>query len=108
MTGQDDVVIADGIGEEIGGLVLVGKSDDLLRATEIGLGLIPQEFTFRNEMARQIARHLEDGDGTSLHVAAYGNADARLKVGVELITLYHVERNGAVGEEYLAALRIHV
>ena len=43
MSRHDDVVIADGIGEEIaGGKRLVGKLDDLLRATEVGLRFITE------------------------------------------------------------------
>ena len=43
MSRHDDMVIADGVGEEItGGKRLVGKLDDLLRATEVGLRLITE------------------------------------------------------------------
>jgi len=43
MSRHDDVVIADGIGEEIaGGKRLVSKLDDLLRATEVGLRFITE------------------------------------------------------------------
>ena len=43
MPRHDDMVIADRIGEEIaGGERLVGKLDDLLCATEVGLRLITE------------------------------------------------------------------
>ena len=46
MAGHDDVVVADGVGEEIGGLRGVGEADDLLCATQVGLRLVVQERSF--------------------------------------------------------------
>ena len=40
MAGEDDVVIADGVGEEIVGLGLVRELNHLLRAAEVWLLLI--------------------------------------------------------------------
>ena len=40
MAGEDDVVIADGVGKEIIGLGFVGKLDHLLCAAEVWLLLI--------------------------------------------------------------------
>ena len=40
VAGEDDVVIADGVGEEIAGLGLVRELDYLLRATEVWLLLV--------------------------------------------------------------------
>ena len=61
MPRHDDVVIANGVGEEIaGGETLVGQQDDLLRATEVWLGLVANEGAFGNEVAREVARELED------------------------------------------------
>lgn len=39
MSRKDDVMIADGIGEEIGRLALVGETYQLLGAAEVGLRL---------------------------------------------------------------------
>ena len=51
MPRHDDVVIADGVGEEIaGGESLVGELDDLLCATEVGLGLVANEGAFGNHL----------------------------------------------------------
>lgn len=106
MTGQDDVVVADGIGEEIGCLVLVGKSDDLLGATKVGLRLVLHEVAFGNEMAGEIGRYLEDSDGTFFHKAAYGNANTRLEMGVVFVTLHHIKGDGTVGEKHLTRFRV--
>ena len=40
MTRQNDVVVADGVGEEVGGGDRIGQTDDLLRSTEVGLRLV--------------------------------------------------------------------
>ena len=77
MPRHDDVMIADGVGEEIaGGETLVGQLDDLLRATEVWLGLVANEGAFGNEVAREVARELEDGDGPFLHITTNARANA--------------------------------
>ena len=40
MAGEDNMVIADGVGKKIAGLGFVGKLDYLLRAAEVWLLLI--------------------------------------------------------------------
>ena len=40
------MVVADGVGQEVGGLVRTGELDDLLCAAEVGLGLTPDESAF--------------------------------------------------------------
>ena len=50
MTGDDEVVIADGIVEEIVRLTLVVESYHLLRAAKVRLGLVADELSFCNEM----------------------------------------------------------
>ena len=99
MTREDDVVIADGIGEEIGGLTGIGQTDHLLGTAEVGLGEALDEFALSNEAAGEVASHLEDGDGSGLHIAPNAHTDARFIVGVELVALHHVERDSAMGEE---------
>ena len=106
MAGDDDVVVADGRGEEVADLRGVGKLNDLLRAAEIRFGLAPEQLPLGDKMAGEVARDLADGDRTGLAVATNGHADARLEVGVEFITTDHVERDGAVGEHHLARLGV--
>ena len=50
MAGKDDVVIAYGVVEEIGGLALVVQADDQLGAAEVGLCLISYQLSFGNKM----------------------------------------------------------
>ena len=76
MAGEDDVVIADGVREEIGGPVGVRQADDLLGAAEVGLGLVAHQLALFDEAAREVARHLEDGDGAFLHITSDADTDA--------------------------------
>ena len=106
MSWKNDVMIADGIGEEIGCLALVGETYQLLGATEIGLRLVLDEFALGNETAREVARDLEDGDGSWFHKPSDACAYARFEVRIEFVVLHHIEWDGAVGKEHLARLRI--
>ena len=106
MTRKDDVMIADGIGEEIGRLALVGETYQLLGAAEVGLRLVLDEFAFGNEAAREVARDLEDGDGTCFHKPSDACAYARFEVRIEFVALHHIEWDGAMGKEHLACVRI--
>ena len=67
MTRKDDVMIADGIGEEIGCLALVGETYQLLGAAEVGLRLVLDEFALSDEATREVARDLEDGNRSWFH-----------------------------------------
>ena len=106
MSGQDDVVVADGIVEEIRSLSGRGETDDLLRAAEVWIRLTDRELPFFDEVTRQVAGHLEDGDRPLLHVTSDANADARFEVCVQFVTLHHVQWDGAVGKHHAASLRI--
>ena len=55
VTGQNDVMVAYGGCQEIGSLSRIIESDDLLRATEVSLGLIPDQFSLFNEAAGEVA-----------------------------------------------------
>ena len=91
MAWEDNVVVTYGISQEIGDLRGIGEVDDLLRATQVGLGLIPNEFSLLGKTAGEVARNFEYGDGPFLHIAADTDADTRLEMGVVLVPLYHVE-----------------
>lgn len=52
---HDDVMVADGIGQEISGLALVRQLDDLLRAAEIGFRLIVRQQALGHEITREVA-----------------------------------------------------
>ena len=106
MAWQDNVVIANGIRQEVGGLAGVRQLDHLLRSAQVCFGLVPNQFALFNKMARKVARYLEDRYRSLLHIPSDANADARFEVGVELIALYHIKRYGAMGKQHLARLRV--
>lgn len=49
------MVIAYGMGEEIGSISRIGETDNQLGATEVGLRLVAHEFAFSNETALKVA-----------------------------------------------------
>ena len=55
MTRENDVMVTDWGIQEVCRLGWIGELDDLLRATQVGLSLIPHKFTFLNEAAGQVA-----------------------------------------------------
>ena len=75
MSRYDDVVIANGVCQEVLGLTLVCQLDDLLRTTEVGLCLIAYERSLSNKVTFQIARNFKDGDGPFLHESSDGDTD---------------------------------
>ena len=76
MAVKDDMVVADGMGEEVGGRRGVGKADELLGAAEVGLGKVLLQLAFADEMVSEVARYLKEGNGARLHVTSYADADA--------------------------------
>ena len=70
VTRQYDVVVAYWTGEEIICLTLIGELYHLLGTTEVRLRLVPHQLSLGDKAAREVARHLEDSDGTLLHIAA--------------------------------------
>ena len=76
VAGQDDVVVANRVGQEVGSLGGVCQLDDLLRSAEVGFGLVTNQRAFCNEMAREVAGNLEDGDVAFFHVSPDAYADA--------------------------------
>ena len=99
------MVISDGIGEEIAG-VGRGKAQPDLRAAEVGLVLVAEEFSFGDEGAVQRAGDLEDGDRAFREVPVNAYADAGFEVRVVAEFIYHIEGDGAVGEEHFAGLDV--
>ena len=51
MARQDDVVIANGIGKEVAGVGSCGKTNNLLRATQVDSGLTGLEGSFGSKVA---------------------------------------------------------
>ena len=105
---HNNMMVANGIGEEIRYLLLVGKSDKLLSAAEIGLRLILHEFTLGHETAREVARHLENGDRAFLHKASDACTYARFIMRIQLIAFHHIERYRTMCKEHLTRLWINV
>ena len=104
MAGEDDVMIADGGGEEVGCAIGVRQTDDLLSPAEVGARLIAHQLALFDKGAGEIARHLEDGDRPFFHITSDADADARFEMGVELVALNHIKRYGAMGKQHLARL----
>ena len=48
---QNDVVVANGVGKEIGGLGRIVETDDQLGTAEVGLSLTAQQLPFGDEGA---------------------------------------------------------
>ena len=106
MTREYDVVIANGIGEEVAGVGSSGKTNDLLRATQVASGLTGLEGSFGSKVAVEESRRLEDGDGTGIDITAHPYPNARLEVRVEFIAMRHIKGNRAMGKQHLTRLRI--
>ena len=73
---EDDVVVADGIGEEVVGEGRMRETDDLLGATKSRFALAGEEFAFLSKMAGEVARQLEDGDRSWFYKSTNAYADA--------------------------------
>ena len=76
MTRKNDVVIADGVGEEIVRLLGIVELNDLLGTAESWLRLVAHELPLCDEGAPEVACYLEDGDGSFCHKAPDAYADA--------------------------------
>ena len=76
MTWEDDVMVSDWIRQEIGGLTGMRQLDDLLGSAQVRFGLIADQLALFDEIAGEIARHLEDGDGSFFHISSDTNTDA--------------------------------
>ena len=87
MAWEDDVMVSDGIRQEIGGLTGVWQLNDLLGSAQVGFCLVADQLTLFDEKAGEVAWYLEDGDGSFLHISSDAYTDAWFKMGVELITL---------------------
>ena len=106
MPRQDDVVIANGVGQEVGGLARVGELYDLLRTTEVGLRLVAYELALGNKVSGKVAGNFEDSHRTFLHKASYSYSNARLEMCVEFEARDHVQWYGAVCKQHLSCRRI--
>ena len=105
MARKDDVMVADGVLEEVA-CILGPESEAHLRAAEVLAVLVVQQFPFRDEMTLQVAGDLEDGDRSLRENAVDAHADAGLEVRVELPVFHQVERDGAVCEEDAAGFHV--
>lgn len=103
MTGQDNVVIANRIREEI---CRFRQLQDNLCTAEVGLRLVAQQLPFRGKVAGQVAGDLENRYRSFRNMAPDPYADARFEMRIEGITGNHVERHGAVREKDFPGLGI--
>ena len=99
-------MVAYGVGQEVACCLFVGELDDLLGAAQVGLALVLNQDAFFGKMTAQVSACLEDGNWARLHETAYSHAYSRLKMGVELKAVDHVEWYGAVSKEQFACLRV--
>ena len=105
VAGEDDVVVADGLRQEVarvGGLQL----QDHLRAAQVLLILVAHQRSFRHEMAPEVAGDFEDGHGAFRQFAVDAHADPGLEMGVEGPVADHIERHGAMGKQHFPALGV--
>ena len=103
--GDDDMVVSDGVRQEIAG-VGRGQAQPDLGAAEVGFVLVAEEFSFGDEGAVQRAGDLEDGDRAFREVPVNAYTDAGFEVRVVAEFIYHIEGDGAVGEEHFAGLDV--
>ena len=54
MSWHDDMMIANGLRQEVFRFVDIFQLNDLLRAAEVGLCLVPDELTLGNEAAAEV------------------------------------------------------
>ena len=105
MAWYDNVMIAYGVCEEVAG-VLRRNAEGNLRAAEVVLIAVGDEFALGDEAAGQVAGDLENGHRPLREMAVYADADAGFEVGVECAFADDVKRNGAVREQNLSAPRV--
>ena len=76
MAWEDDVMVSDGIRQEIRNHVRMRQLDDLLGSAQVWFCLIPDQLALFDEGTGEIARYLEDSDGPFFHIASDAYADA--------------------------------
>ena len=59
VAGQQDVVVADGVGEEIGGVAGIVEGHERLGAAQVGLVAAGNQLALRHVMTREVAADLE-------------------------------------------------
>ena len=105
VTGDEDVVIGDGVGEEfLGGFG--GGLEPYLGAAEVRGVLVGGEGDVLGEETGEVATDFDEGVGALGEFSVDGDTDAGLKMGGEGVTGGHREGEGAVGHEDLAAVGI--
>ena len=105
MAWDEDVVIGDGVGEELlGGFG--GGLEPYLGTAEVGGILVGGEGDVLGEEAGEIATDFDEGIGAFGEFSVDGDTDAGLEMGGEGVTGGHREGEGAVGHEDLAAVGI--
>lgn len=105
VAGDEDVVVGDGVGEELlGGFR--GGLEPYLSAAEVRGVLVGSEGDVLGEEAGEVATDLDEGVGALGEFSVDGDTDTGLEVGGEGVGGGHREREGAVGHEDLAALGI--
>ena len=79
MAGEQDVVVADGVRQEIAGVLRAEAQPDL-RAAEVGFPLVAEGLSFGDERAVQLAGEFEYGDGAEGEVPVDADAYAGFEV----------------------------
>ena len=84
VTGHDNMMISNRIGQEIAGLVRRQTEDDLGSA-KVWLGLISKQRSFSNKRPSQIPGDLENGNRSLIEMAPYTYSDIGLEMSIECI-----------------------
>ena len=103
---HDYMVVAYRGGEEVAGSLFVAELYELLGAAEVGITLALNEHAFLGIVTAKTAANLEDGYRTRLHETANSHADARLKVCVKFVVIYHVKWDSAVSKQQFSSLGV--
>ena len=86
VAGNQDVVVADGVCQEVAG-VLRAEAQPYLRAAEVGFLLIAQGLSLGDESAVQRAGEFEDGDGADGKMPVDADSYAGFEVSVITVAI---------------------
>ena len=101
MAGEEDVVVAERGGEQVGGET--GGLNMDLRATEPVFVLIGSQLNVLCHKLIQLSTDLEEGEPSGTELAVNGNPNPGLKMGVVAVILDDIEGHGAVRKEQVVA-----
>lgn len=105
VSGNEEMVVGNGVGEQVRDDVAC--LEPYLRATEVRLVLVACERDILRKDTGKVAVHFHQCVVAKRQVGVQGDTDARLEMRLVLVTLCHIQRNGAVRPQHLARIRVH-